>query len=369
MLSKTQREAFWQKLCQNFPRVPANLAFEIGSAVGPNMKHKTSVLCCLYSLDGASIYAAGGGRLPGCDTSIRVFDSKTRDETLTCKGHGFGIYELALDPRTGFLASASEDYSVVLWNLDQKDAIFLVGGDPIVKGNVAFAAHKSWLAIGESEAYEDCHNSVFVIDLDKGEEVFRHKLPKNKGVSALAITENGENLVAAVVEEQWRLGPEGGELFCWNIMDAKKVWESDLKNTIVMGLEWLPGEELLVAAILFQDLPLGDFSGACTIHARSGKVHKRRLLPGIGASCAIAPDAQTVVVAYGEQGIELLHAFDLAPVKAIVEAPGKGYGSGFCSVQFSRGGETVLAGNAKGELQTFSIASPGKSVKLAYTGE
>src|SRR5262249_36734517 len=154
--SRAERDAYWQKLSRVFPRVPAALAFEAGKANGPEMKIGTSPLTFVYSLDSESIIAAGGGRLPGCDSSIRVFDSKSGNETLVCRGHVHGIYQLAIDPHSGFLASASEDFSVILWNLDRRDAVFLAGGHPIVKGEIAFATEKHWLAIGEKEAYEDC---------------------------------------------------------------------------------------------------------------------------------------------------------------------------------------------------------------------
>jgi hypothetical protein len=40
-----------------------------------------------------------------------------------------GVFDLTFDPGTGLLASASHDYSVVLWDLERNDAIALVA-DP-----------------------------------------------------------------------------------------------------------------------------------------------------------------------------------------------------------------------------------------------
>ena len=89
----------------------------------------------------------------------------------------------------------------------RKDAIFLVGGDPIVKGHVAFATEKGRLAIGETEAYEDLGNSVFVIDLDTGKSVFRQSLRNAKEVAGLLISADGSIVIVAVVCRVLPRGP------------------------------------------------------------------------------------------------------------------------------------------------------------------
>src|SRR5262249_24893251 len=164
--------------------------------------------------------------------------------------------------------SASQDYSVVLWNLERRDAIFLVGGDPIVKGHVAFASEKSVLAIGEIEAYEDCHNSVFVIDLDSGKEVFRNGLRNSKEVAGLAISADGTTLVVALAHQQH--SPKNSELTCSDLLKGKMLWKKAIKEMDITGLEYLPKEEKLVAEIFVEEHP--DYqSGACLLDAQSGK--------------------------------------------------------------------------------------------------
>jgi WD40 repeat protein len=326
------------------------------------MKHGTSILSCLYSADGKRIIAAGGGRIPGCDTSIRVFDCNSGIEALICQGHVCGIYELALEPRTGFLASASEDYSVFLWNLEQRDAIFLVGvgGEPIVKGHVAFASEKSWLAVGEKEAYDDLCNSAFVLDLDSGHEVFRQKLERWKEIAGLAISGDGATLVVAVANHQHN--PQGVELYCWDVLRGKSVWKTSTTEIDITELHWLPGEERLAAAIMVDEGPQ-YCSGACLLDAKSGTVLGKKVMTGIGANVAVSPDGDTLAVAFGEGGIDLLRASDLSLLKKLVE--GKGTQGGFCSVQFSPDGKTVLAGAAfhvdgqgtRGVLQTFATTT------------
>ena len=74
---------------------------------------------------------------------------------------------------------------------------------------------KTWVAIGEKEAYEECVNSAFVIGLDSGKEVFRQKLRNRREVAALALSADGNTLVVAVLNHQG--SPQGTALFCWDL--------------------------------------------------------------------------------------------------------------------------------------------------------
>ena len=334
VLSKPERDAYWRRLSQVFPRVPQELDIETGGADGPDMKIPTSPLALQFSQDGEHIIAAGGGRLSGCDSTIRVFDADEGHEMLLCRGHIHGIYSLAVDPHSGFVASASEDFSVILWNLEERDAIFLTGGEPIVKGDVAFAAEKRRIAIGEKEAYEDHVNSAFVLDLDSGREVFRQKLTNRQEVASLAFSVSGDTLVVAV--HNYQGSPSGTELFCWDLSDTarkrgflarllswilgrapqgKCLWSRTIAGQNLDCLRWLPGEQRLVAATVEDG---GDYSsGACLLDARSGEILAERVQPGIGACVAVSPDGRTVALAYGEGGIELLNAADLSLIKSL----------------------------------------------------
>jgi len=245
-------------------------------------------------MDGKRIFAAGGGRIPGCDSSIRVFDRNSGKEILLCRGHVCGIYQISLHPGTGFLASASEDYSVVLWNFDQQDALFLVGGDPIVKGCVTFTREGNWLAVGETEAYEDFHNSAFVIDLDSGQEVFRQRLKKWKEVAGLAISPGGGRLFVAVANLQHN--PTGIQLYCWKLPHGRSVWTRSIRNVDITELHLLPGEDRLAAAIMEAKHP-EYLSGVCLLEARSGKVVAKQLFEGIGSCVAVSPDGRILAVA------------------------------------------------------------------------
>jgi WD40 repeat protein len=358
--SREARAKYWKALAQRFPRVPAEWSVTPGKATGPEMKHGTSILSCIFSPDGKQILAAGGGRIPGCDSSIRIWDAASGKELKIGNGHVCGIYQLALDPRTGILASASEDYSVFLWDLEQPDAIFLAGGDPVVKGHIAFAAQASLLAIGETEAYEDLTSATFVIDLDTGEEVFRHQLKRGDATSSLAISSTGGKLFFTV--QDFHHGNDT-DAFCWDLATGKREWKRSFREVTFSDLVLLAGEERLAAAVMNHE-ERDTLSGAYLLDTKSGRLLARRLLPGIGASVAASSTGDVLAVAHGEGVVELLGPQNLSPIKALADPSSKG--SGFCSVQISPDGKTVIAGDAHGRLTKFDAATPGFAAPASF---
>ncbi len=358
--SREARDEYWDELTERFPRSLVDWSIDDGQSPGPEMKHGTSILSCLYSLDGAHIIAAGGGCIPGCDTAIRIWDTDSGRERLVCNGHVCGIYELALHPRTGFLASASEDYSVVLWNLERRDNIFLVGGDPIVKQHVGFNNEGNLIAIGEGEAYEDFVSAVFVIDLDTAEEIFRHRLKRGYGVSAMAISPDGKRLIFSVQEYQAR---GDTELSCWDIIRVRREWRYSFRDTTFAELHFLPGERSIAAAVWTDEETSVTLSGAFILDAMSGQVQSRRLLEGIGINLSASFDGRQLAAAHSERGIELLQLPDLTPTKALTDFHEKNC---FSSVRFSADGKVVLAGDPRGMLRKFDVAGPAFAAPASF---
>src|SRR5947209_1419973 len=102
MVPRRSRDKYWDALANRFPRIPVGWSITDGQLPGPEMRHGTSILSCVFSPDSSLIAAGGGGCIPGCDTSIRLWDAKTGQEKLICRGHTWGIFQLAFDARTGF---------------------------------------------------------------------------------------------------------------------------------------------------------------------------------------------------------------------------------------------------------------------------
>lgn len=119
------------------------------------------------------------------------------DTVMVIRGHQ-GVHDLAWDPASGLLASASNDYTCVMWAVEQGDHLFVIGGDhePIVKGHVAFG--NGALYIGETEAFADHRARLLRVSLDASLTTLR-RLDKGMSIDHLAV--DGDHW--AIVEDDF----------------------------------------------------------------------------------------------------------------------------------------------------------------------
>lgn len=156
-------DAGWKHLTEIFPAVLRGASFVSEAAEVPSGQHQPPLIAGAFSPDGTMIALSGGGRIPS-RPAIWIARVPSFETVAMIHGHQ-GVHDLAWDPVTGLLASASNDYGSVLWDVARKDHLFVCGvdGEPIVKGAVAFG--DDVLYVGESEPFEGLAARLLRIDL------------------------------------------------------------------------------------------------------------------------------------------------------------------------------------------------------------
>jgi WD40 repeat protein len=243
------------------------------------------------------------------------------------------------------LASASEDYSVFLWNLEKRDVVFLVGDNgPIVKQYVAFASGSAKIAIGEGETYDE-NSSVFVIDLDTGKEIFRQRLKENDCVCGLALSADGTSLVYGTAP--WGGGRGDAVLHRLNLTEQRENWNVVFENAHFNQILFCRGEQQLIATAMLEK---DDFESAVyVIDATSGEVESTYSSKDISLSIALSPTENLIACAHDGGQVELMRLPNFLLEKRLVEQPGER--EGLCCVTFSPDSKLVVVGGAMPQLR------------------
>jgi WD40 repeat protein len=332
----------WKRLTAQFPEVPAKFRMEVvaerAPAGTPIVAHERPVIALAFSPDSRTVAVSGGGMIPGAAT-IRVFDVESRTLTRICHAHVMGVFSLAFDPRTGLLASASHDYSVILWELERREAIFLVGEPDggISRSSVAFVdAH---VVVGDGMTFGGEQACLHTIDLATGERTTLFELDGDRGIAHL--TRVPEGLIVAVREMWSRAPPElrvvaqDGAVITSTVL-PRSIYELaavDARRVIVAEEDADGNTELFVVDAL---------SGVRTA--------SRVLGDEIGASIAVSPSGDRIAVGYADR-IEVCDATTLA---ARAQLP---VGATVCSVAWSPDGRWIATGTIGKTLHLFDAAS------------
>jgi WD40 repeat protein len=337
----------WRRLGQRFPQVPANFRIEqVRERAGrgqPLPGGNRPVIALAFSPDSTTLAASGGGLIPGA-VDIRVFDVPSRELRKICRYHGMGVFNLAFDPGTGLLASASHDYSVVLWELERDDAIFLVGGPDagISRAAAKFIGMQVIVADGMTFAGE--HAALTRFDLATGDVQTLFELEGDLGISHLEVLPQDE-LMIVVIDEQ-RSGRPPSEFRCIRL-DGKEQARFQL-DMIPYDLAALDARALVLASGSLDS----EQTEILVLDATSGQTKARRTLgPEIGAYVVCSPGRDRVAVGY-DRSVEVCSLESLEPKLRLPLTNEK-----VCSLAWSPDGGWIAVGTQQRTVRLFNATT------------
>lgn len=351
MQSPTASDDLWEPLCEAFPGVPVGWKISDGDQTEEAYQHGTSILGLSFSPDDSLLALAGGGCIPGVDGSIRLIDVATKKNIRTLWAHVCGVHDVSFDLQSGLLATASYDYAAHLWNLDEGDVIFLIGGDDKTKGYSKFTRKGSLLAIGEYARYAGPH-SIHLYDLKSQKKVFQYALPDELGVGAMALSSDSQHLalIASNQDETtesrllvMRMGPFSVEI----------VKEHIFENFAFRALAFVGGNDRLVGGVC--DDSSGDFeTSLIEIDVSSGEILWSERLGEIRVEIACHPHASEIAVAYEELKIRFYDPNGWRLLREIQLKDDAPY-EGICSLAYSNRGDLLAYGRSNGKFGILTL--------------
>jgi WD40 repeat protein len=263
----------------------------VGAAFGPSFTgtlrgHTDYVTSVSFSPDGKYIASAS------LDHTVKVWDTAEGTELLSLKGHIHWVRSVAFSPDGKRLASASDDDTAKVWDADKGQELLSFTGHTSGVTCVAFSPDGKRLASGSWD------KTVKVWDADKGQEILTLKGHTNK-VTSVAYSPDGKRIASASFDQ------------------TVKVWDAD-KGIEVLTLKghtkaigsvaYSPDGKRLASASDDNTVKVWDADKGqefLSLKGHTSYVHSVAFSPD-GARLASASLDNTVKVWYAANGQELL---------------------------------------------------------------
>jgi WD40 repeat protein/serine/threonine protein kinase len=297
--------------------------------------HTGSVDRVALSLDGKRIVSGGE------DKTIKVWDAATGQNTRTLRGHTDSVDCVALSPDGKRIVSASSDRTVKVWDADTGDAIRTLQGHTGPVTCVALSADGKRIVSGSLD------RTLKVWDTASGAPI--RTITDTAEIFCLALSPDGKRVVS------------GG-----NVDRTARVWDADTGQNILT----LKGHKDIVVSLAVsadgKRIVSGCMGGTVKVwDAATG--HELRTLKGhtfYVTGVAVSADGKRIVSGSADKTIKVW-----GPSGAEDTPPLKGLAGTFASVALGPGGKQVVSGNRDGTVKVWDAATGRETLALkGHTG-
>jgi WD40 repeat protein len=247
--------------------------------------HSSDIICLAFSPDGKRL--ATGSE----DTTIMLWDLATGKAQATLKGHKVYVYSVAFAPNAPILASGAGNnnpYSPIasetkLWDLATEKELAPLEERSGVISCVAFSPDGRWLATASYDyavRIWDVAEKKVAATLDSEETPFDFPATHHGIVLSLAWSPDGKTLATGAADKLVRL---------WDTATWKELATLKGHEALIGGLAFAPSGKWLASASDDKTVKLWDVSGATPKEKTALKGH-RNIIKGL----AFGRDDQTL---------------------------------------------------------------------------
>ncbi|MDJ0734727.1 MAG: TIR domain-containing protein [Nostocaceae cyanobacterium] len=291
-------------------------------------KHKSTVNSIAFSPDGKTIASASD------DNTIKLWNLQEGKELKTLRGHKDVVSSVAFTPDGKTIASASNDKTIKLWNL-QGQLLKTLKGHTDVVSSVAFTPD------GKTIASVSNDNTIKFWNLQEGKE-FKTLKGKENYVNSVAFSPDGKIIAAASDDNTIKL---------WNLQG--KELKTDFRRTVfghrsvVNTITFSPDSKIIASASDDNTIKLWNLQGRVlkTLPSEryANKGHEDDVI-----SVAFSPDGKTIASASRDNTIKLWN------LQGQVLTTLFGHENTVNSVAFSPDGKTIASASRDNTIKIWN---------------
>ena len=273
--------------------------------------HTDRVYSITFSPDGQTL-ASGS-----IDQTIRLWNIHTGQCFHTLQGHTYWVYSITFSPDGQILASGSGDQTIRLWDISSGECLYILQGHTNQVYSVVFSPDGQTLASGSADEtirLWNAHNGQCLYIL-KGHTYW---------VCSIAFSPDGQTIVSGSADQTIRL---------WNAYNGQGFHTLQGYINVVYSVTFSPDGQVIASGGADQTIRLWNFlSGEC-FHTLQGHTNRIR-------SIAFSPDGQTLASGSADQTVRLWDTNTGQCLNTL-----QGHTSWIFSVAFSPDGATLASGS------------------------
>ncbi len=238
--------------------------------------HRKKALGVVFSPDGKRLASASE------DKTVMLWDVDGRKPLATLAGHQDAVRSVAFSPDGKRLASASADKTVILWDVDSGERVAMLEGHQGEVRGVAFSPDGKRLASASADG------TVILWDVDSRKA--RATLAGNTGAAnSVAFSPDGKRLASA---------SEGETVILWDVESRRPLARLEGHKGAVWSVAFSPDGKLLASGSEDETLVLWDVDSRkllATLMGHKAGIHDVAFSPD-GKRLASASDDKTAIL-------------------------------------------------------------------------
>ena len=261
------------------------------------------------------------------DKTVKIWNLNNRQETRTLNGHKGIVYSVAISPDGQTLVSGSQDNTIKVWNLNTGQEIRTLKGHSSFINCVAITPDSQKIASGSYD------KTIKVWDLNTGQEI--RTLEGHTGhILSVVISPDGQKIASASADRTIKV---------WNLNTGKEIRTLNKHLGDVNALAISPDGQLLVSTSDDRTVTLWNLNTGKEIRTFQGHTADVNAV-------AFSPDGEKIATGSDDSTVKFWNLSTGQEIRSF-----KGHSGEVFAVAFSRDGKTLVSGSKDKTIKIWQL--------------